>query len=93
MKTLKEEWESYVKAVYPAGIPADQNRECAMAFFAGAAGMFGLMDKASELPEDEAVVEIEKLHREIESFKNYVIKIYRDNISDSSEQAENPEYR
>lgn len=77
MKTLKEEWESYKKAVYPAGIPVDQNRECAMAFFAGAAGMFGLMNKASELSEDNAVVEIEKLHQEIESFKNYIVLTYK----------------
>jgi hypothetical protein len=77
MKTLKEKWEEYKKMVYSEEIPSYQNRECSMAFMAGAAGMFGLMYKASELPEDKAVIEVEKLRREMQHYKNFIELTYK----------------
>lgn len=69
MRTIEEEWENYKKAVYPTNIPKDQERECRMAFYAGCACMFGLMNAAAEFEEDRAVKEVSKLHTEMNTFK------------------------
>lgn len=36
MKTLQEEWDTYVAACYPDGVPLAQLKECRQAFMAGA---------------------------------------------------------
>lgn len=64
MKTLQDQWKQYRDSVYPQGITGIQNRECHQAFFAGALIALGLMTELSALPEDTAVVELEKLMRE-----------------------------
>lgn len=90
MKTIEEEWESYKQAVYGGSLPPDQDRECKMAFYAGCACMFGLMNTAAELEETRAVKEVSKLHNQLHEFNFEVKRKYK---SDSSEQAENPEYQ
>lgn len=53
-KTLQADWAKYRDACYPDGIPADQNRECHHAFFAGALSVLSQMvESADKLSEDE----------------------------------------
>lgn len=55
MKTLQDEWSSYRDACYPEGLPADQNRECHQAFFAGCLVVLKFAtDASADLPEAEA---------------------------------------
>jgi hypothetical protein len=64
MTTLQSEWRTYRDKAYPKGVNAIQNQECHQAFFAGAAVALGNMSTLAELPEDEAVVELQKLFTE-----------------------------
>lgn len=68
MNTLQQRWQEYKDAVYPEPIPAIQNKECHQAFMAGAMTALAAMRTLSELPEDEAVKELEKLFQEATGF-------------------------
>jgi hypothetical protein len=69
--TIKEQWESYVRAVMPASVGQVQLQETRRAFYAGAYAMItaltaGVSDEAEMTPQDVNVME--SLHRELEQF-------------------------
>jgi hypothetical protein len=74
MKTIQEEWDTYVKMVYPDGLPSNHTQyiECRRAFYAGNASMFGLMNAASEFPEDNAVLLVSGLQIQLREFNEAV---------------------
>ena len=78
MKTLQDEWREYRDAVYPKGIPANQNLELHQAFFAGALVVLNLaIQRAGELSEEGAFKQIGNLIREAEqtcSQRAYTLK-------------------
>lgn len=70
MTTFQDEWARHRDTMYPDGTHAAQNKECHQAFMAGAMSAMKLMVEASELPEESAVVEVEKLDRELDGIAN-----------------------
>ena len=74
MNTLTEGWRDYRDTVYPDGMAALQNRECHKAFMAGALVAMGMMSKATELPEDQAVVKVQALFTEAAQFTGDLVK-------------------
>ncbi len=65
MTTFQAEWQHHRDTMYPDGVHADQNKECHQAFMAGAMNAIKLVTEAAGLPEEQAVVEVEKLKREL----------------------------
>jgi hypothetical protein len=74
MRTVEQEWDIYVKMVYPDRLTpnSDQYIELRRAFYAGNASMFGLMNHVSIYPEDRAVQALSKLRKEIVEFNKQV---------------------
>jgi hypothetical protein len=68
VKTIKESWESYLREVIPASAPEIQKRECRHVWYGACAAMFAILSDISDLPEAEAVEEIEKRHQEMRDY-------------------------
>lgn len=65
MKTIKAEWEEYFAACYPDGAPAAQCRECEQAFYSGALSLFELIRGLHDRSDDDAVIQLTSLHRQL----------------------------
>ena len=66
--TLEAEWQVYHSRVYPDGFGTPmQHDQIRLAFFSGAFVTIGLLNKLTDLSEDEAVVRLELLAREAAS--------------------------
>ena len=66
MKTLNDLWREYRDQLYPGGeMPADQNKQLHMAFFAGAIVMIEEVKSAVLLPYPEAMRRLVDLEREV----------------------------
>ena len=83
MRTIEQEWNDYVKKVYPAGLKPHLNDggqydQVRMAFYAGHGSMFDLMNEASLQPENKAVGEVSKLREEIRAYVRSVNEKYKD---------------
>lgn len=64
--SMAEEWKKYRDLCYTAGpLPAEQNKQLHQAFFAGAFIYMLEMEAITALPEDQAMVELSKLQREV----------------------------
>lgn len=61
-------WETFERKVIPPGASRIQRQEMRRAFYAGAAGMFGLIAQIDEEDEDEAVAQLEALKQELMVF-------------------------
>jgi hypothetical protein len=68
MKTMAEEADHYLGAVYPGEITELQRRECRQAFFAGAFTLLGMMNTIGDLPEAEQEKRIGAVHDEVYAF-------------------------
>jgi len=68
MKTLQDRWREYRDAVYPNGVPAQQNLECHQAFMASALSFNQATDEVAaiaEKSEDQAMAALAKLKNEV----------------------------
>jgi hypothetical protein len=65
---LSDYHTSYDTGVLPAQAGAIQRREVKIAFMAGAQSMFAVMEKITELPEEEAMEALGQLVKDFESF-------------------------
>lgn len=70
MKALDEEFLTYMRAVFPdkESIDAVQAIEMRRAFMAGCRVMFTLVNKYTDLPEEEAMRKLSELDRELNEF-------------------------
>jgi hypothetical protein len=68
--TIINQWNTYVKMVYGSSeaVPEDQFKETRRAFYAGCAGMFALINTASENEDAIALEHIQELSNEIRLF-------------------------
>ena len=67
-KSIADAWESYNRDVLHREAPPVQRSECRLAFWAGAAQMFGLMNKAAAMDMSDGCYAIDALHEELEEF-------------------------
>lgn len=73
MRNPQTGWEEYRQAIYGKALPEHQERECALAFYAGMMVSFITISeiagegKASELDMDKAVEKLDELSRMIAS--------------------------
>ena len=81
MQTVKDNWETYEKACYGKVKVTDvQQQETKQAFYCGAFVMIGLLGPLTALPEDQAVVELEKLYKEVEAaIANQLLRLMKRN--------------
>lgn len=79
MKTLQDQWREYRDACYPTGIPAEQNRECHQAFFAGALVVLKLaVERSYGLSDEDAYKSVGALIREAQEVceqRVYAVKV------------------
>ncbi len=75
--TVARQWDLFSKCLYPIGMTPEQQRQIKQAFYSGAWIAFTLAAKISELPEDTAVAEMEKVFQEAESFCRHAAEIGR----------------
>lgn len=68
MKSILTHWREFRDKVYPDGMVPDQNRQLQQAFFAGAWVALQESSGLASLPEDQAVLSLEAMHREAEAF-------------------------
>jgi hypothetical protein len=69
MTTLSEEWALYRARVVPPDAGAVQVAETEQAFYSGAVIAFQfVVEKASALPEDDAVAELQRLRDELRAY-------------------------
>jgi hypothetical protein len=64
-QTMQAHWREYRDRVYPQGTGPEQNKQLHRAFFAGCLCLKEEFEKLATLPGDAAVVELEKLYREV----------------------------
>jgi hypothetical protein len=60
-------WCDYANKIYPQPISNIQEKECSQAFYAGFAIALEKLSAIAAKPEDEAVVELEALHKDVEA--------------------------
>lgn len=70
MRTIQEQWESYLNVVLPKNAPQIQVTECRRAFYAGAQAMMTVFTSIGEpdISEDAGVALIEGFNSELSSF-------------------------
>lgn len=67
--SMAEEWKKYRDLCYTARpLPAEQNKQLHQAFFAGAFTYMQQIEAITMLPEEEAMVALSKLQREVREF-------------------------
>ena len=66
--TVERQWQLFSQCIYLTGMVPDQARQIKQAFYSGAWVAFTLASKISALPEETAVVELEKVFKEAEAF-------------------------
>lgn len=69
VKTIGEQWASYLAEVIPPEAPAVQVEECKRAFYAGAQGMFALVMEAVAPEDDDACgARLQGIEREMQDW-------------------------
>jgi hypothetical protein len=67
MTTIQQEFESFMAAAHPQGLPPNQARELRHAFFGGALVTMKQMMQMTNLSDDDAEKALTRLDKEIES--------------------------
>jgi hypothetical protein len=70
MLFIESSWDKYVSAVYPTGIDplSVQYTECRRAFYAGNASMMGIVNSASNEPDEFAMKMLQDIRSELKDF-------------------------
>lgn len=69
MKTIKDQWDSYLEEVIPQGTSPIQVWEIRRAFYAGVASLLEILMEDDVTPEH-----LEKLYQELMTFTNQVMR-------------------
>ena len=66
MKTLNQEFQEYIRSVYPNGCGSvNAEEETRQAFFAGALSLFNLTTECTQLAAGQSLIEFGKINSEI----------------------------
>lgn len=66
--TLRAGWDSYRLMVVAVDAPTDQLTEMRRAFYAGAAHLYAVLMKGTDLPHDEAMNQLARFSKELYQF-------------------------